>query len=81
MSAGPVQPYAAVRETHSGVVLLVGDRAVKLKKPVDLGFLDFRDPAVRRACCRREVDLNRRLAPDVYLGVGEFVGPDPAHTE
>lgn len=81
MSAGPVQPYAAVRETHSGVVFLVGDRAVKLKKPVDLGFLDFRDPAVRRACCRREVDLNRRLAPDVYLGVGEFVGPDPAHTE
>ena len=75
------QPYAAVRETHSGVVFLVGDRAIKLKKPVDLGFLDFRQPAVRRACCRREVELNRRLAPDVYLGVGEFVGPDPLDTE
>lgn len=81
MTVGADQPYAAVRETHSGVVLLVGDRAVKLKKPVDLGFLDFRDPAVRRACCRREVDLNRRLAPDVYLGVAEFSGPDPTDTE
>jgi aminoglycoside phosphotransferase family enzyme/predicted kinase len=74
-------PYAAVRETHSGVVFLVGDRAVKLKKPVDLGFLDFRDPAVRQACCRREVDLNRRLAPDVYLGVAEFVGTDGRNAE
>jgi aminoglycoside phosphotransferase family enzyme/predicted kinase len=63
------------------VVFLVGDRAVKLKKPVDLGFLDFRDPAVRRACCRREVDLNRRLAPDVYLGVAEFGGRDRTNTE
>lgn len=75
------RPYAAVRETHSGVVFLVGDRAVKLKKPVDLGFLDFRDPAVRRACCRREVDLNRRLAPDVYLGVAEFTGPGRTDAE
>jgi uncharacterized protein len=65
------RPFAAVRETHIGVVFLVGDRAYKLKKPVNLGFLDFSTPELRLAACRREVALNRRLAPDVYLGVAE----------
>jgi uncharacterized protein len=60
---------ADVRETHSAVVLLFGDRAYKIKKPVDLGFLDFRSDASRRAVCERELELNRRLAPDVYLDV------------
>jgi aminoglycoside phosphotransferase family enzyme/predicted kinase len=60
---------AAVRETHIGVVFLVGDRAYKLKKPVDVGFLDFRTRQSRLAVCHREVELNSRLAPDVYLGV------------
>lgn len=50
----------------------MGDRAYKFKKPVGLGFLDFRDRQVREDCCRREVELNRRLAPDVYLGVGRL---------
>ena len=67
---------AAVAETHSAVVFFVGDRAYKLKKPVDLGFLDFRDRGTRAAVCAREVELNRRLAPDVYLGVADVVGPD-----
>jgi len=67
---------AAVAETHSGVVFLVGDRAYKLKKSVDLGFLDFRTREARLAVCRREVALNRRLAPDVYLGVADVRGPD-----
>ena len=62
-------PFADVRETHIGVVFLVGDRVYKLKKPVSLGFLDFGTRARRRAACLREVELNRRLAPDVYLGV------------
>ncbi len=68
-------PYAALRETHAGLVLLLGDRAYKLKKPVDFGFLDFRTLQARRQCCTDEVDLNRRLAPDVYLGVGEITDP------
>jgi predicted kinase len=67
---------AAVRETHSSVVLLVGDRAVKLKKPVNLGFLDFSTRRRRAVACRREVELYRRLAPDVYLGVADIRGPD-----
>jgi uncharacterized protein len=61
----------AVAETHSGVVFFAGDRAFKLKKAVDLGFLDFTSRASREAACRREVELNRRLAPDVYLGVAD----------
>jgi aminoglycoside phosphotransferase family enzyme/predicted kinase len=69
---------AQVRETHSAAVFMVGDRAYKLKKPVDLGFLDFRDLTARAAACAREVELNRRLAPDVYLGVADVVGPDGA---
>jgi len=65
-----------VRETHSGLVLLIGDRAYKLKKPVRLGFLDFGTRERRLAVCRREVELNRRLAPDVYLGVADVSGVD-----
>ena len=73
---GATAPYAAVAETHSGVVFFVGDRAYKVKKPVRFGFLDFTDREVRRAICHREVELNRRLAPDVYLGVADLTGPD-----
>ena len=53
---------AAIAETHCAVVVFVGDRAYKLKKPVDLGFLDFRTGAARKRACDREVQLNRRLA-------------------
>jgi aminoglycoside phosphotransferase family enzyme/predicted kinase len=63
-------------ETHSAVVVFLGDRAYKVKKPVDLGFLDFRERATREWVCHREVELNRRLAPDVYLGVADVHGPD-----
>jgi uncharacterized protein len=70
------QPYAAVRETHTAVVLLMGDRAYKVKKPVDLGFLDFRTEPARSTACHREVELNLRLAPDVYLGVADVTAPD-----
>jgi len=70
------ETHSAVRETHSAVVVLLGDLALKVKKPVDLGFLDFRSRAQRQAACRREVELNRRLAPDVYLGVASLCGVD-----
>lgn len=67
---------ASIRETHSATLIFLGDRVYKLKKPVDLGFLDFSTRAAREAACRREVELNRRLAPDVYLGVADVLGPD-----
>jgi aminoglycoside phosphotransferase family enzyme len=66
---------AALAESHISVLVFVGDRAYKLKKPVVLGFLDFSTRKAREAGCHREVDLNRRLAPDVYLGVADVTGP------
>lgn len=56
-------------ETHISWVLLAGDHAYKLKKPVRFGFLDFSTPALRQRFCAEEVRLNRRLAPALYLGV------------
>jgi aminoglycoside phosphotransferase family enzyme/predicted kinase len=69
-------PAARVVETHTALLFFVGDHVYKLKKAVDLGFLDHRDREARLATCRHEVDLNRRLAPDVYLGVLDIVGED-----
>jgi len=64
-SASPAQ----VVETHISVLFLLGDRAFKLRKPVRFGFLDFSRREARESDCYREVELNRRYAPDVYLGV------------
>lgn len=58
-----------VIETHISYVALCGDRVYKLKKPVRYDFVDFSDAALRRTACEKEIFLNRRLAPDVYLGV------------
>ncbi len=63
----------STHETHTAIVLLIGDRAYKIKKPVNLGFVDFTTRAARQAVCHREVELNRRLVPDVYLGVWDVV--------
>ncbi len=56
-------------ETHISWVYLAGERVVKLKRPVDLGFVDFRDPDKRKRACEDEIRLNQRLTTDVYLGV------------
>ena len=64
---------AAVRETHSALLILCGDLAYKVKKPVDLGFLDFSTPALRSAACHRELVLNRRMSPDAYVEVLDVV--------
>ena len=76
--AGPGLTSAALHETHVSIVFLVGDRAYKLKKPVRFPFLDQSTPVLRKQACHREVELNRRLAPDVYLGVADVTGPDGA---
>lgn len=66
-------------ETHISHVLLAGDYAYKIKKPVNLGFLDFTTLAARRFYCEEELRLNRRLAPKLYLEVvaigGAFEAP------
>lgn len=79
MSSSAAPDYLALRETHCAGLLLVGDRAFKFKKPVDFGFLDFSTADKRAAACRREVELNRRFSPDVYLGVADLVLPGGEH--
>lgn len=56
-------------QTHISWVLLTGDYAYKVKKPVNLGFLDFSTLEGRRQFCQEEVRLNRRGAPELYLDV------------
>ncbi len=63
-----VQRVALV-ETHISWVLLAGDFAYKIKKPLKLPFLDFSTLAQRHICCLDELRLNSRFAPDLYLGV------------
>src|SRR6516162_1671994 len=58
-----------VHQTHISVVFLAGPFAYKIKKPVNLGFVDFSALEQRKHFCDEEVRLNRRLAPQVYLGV------------
>ena len=60
-------------ETHISILIFTGERVYKIRKPVRFEFLDFRDRADRAADCHREVELNRRLSPDVYLGVADLV--------
>ena len=69
-------PWAELAETHSAIVVFAGDRAYKLKKPVKFDFLDFSTRERREEAAHREVALNRRLAPDVYLGVADVLDVD-----
>lgn len=73
-------PVTRVRlvETHISWVLLTGDWAYKVKKPVSLGFLDYSTLERRRRACLEELRLNRRLAPELYFDVVPITGT-PAH--
>ncbi|MEZ4585149.1 MAG: AAA family ATPase [Gemmatimonadales bacterium] len=66
-------------ETHISRVFLGETEVWKVKKPVSLGFLDFRELSERKAACDAEVRLNRRLAPEVYLGVVPITVEDGRH--
>ncbi|MBS1811196.1 MAG: AAA family ATPase [Acidobacteria bacterium] len=57
-----------MKQTHISVLLLGSKHVVKLKKPVDFGFLDYTTPQKRRQACEDEVNLNRRLCLDTYIG-------------
>ncbi len=61
-------------ETHISWILLTGSYAYKIKKPVNLGFVDFSTLEKRHYYCREELRLNRRLAPALYLDVVGFSG-------
>ena len=71
-AATVTSPWADAIETHTAVVFFAGDRAYKIKKPVRLDFVDLSTRIARQDACQAEVTLNRRLAPDVYLGVADI---------
>lgn len=79
LAGGALLPEVA--ETHTGLVILLGEFAYKVKKPVTTDFLDFSTPEDRERACRHEVVLNRRLAPASYLGVGHFQSPQGGSPE
>jgi len=62
-------------DTHGAIVFLGEDRAYKMKRAVKFPYMDFSTAERRKAMCEAEIDINRRLAPEIYLGV-EPVGPD-----
>jgi len=62
-------PGVEMVQTQMSFVFLAGDYVYKVKKPVDLGYLDYTTLEKRQFYCQREVELNRRLCPDAYLGV------------
>ncbi len=65
-------------ETHISLLFFTENHVYKVKKPVDFGFLDFTTLEKRRFYCHQEVELNRRLSADVYLGVVEISEEDGA---
>jgi len=71
-------PHAAATprliETHISWVILAGEFAYKIKKPLNFGFLDFSSLAQRHHFCEEEIRLNARLAPDIYLAVVAISG-------
>lgn len=70
-------PGAHLRETHGSWVIVTGDRAIKIKKPVRFSFMDFSTIEARRQACHEEVRLNRELAPALYLGVRPVLSTPP----
>ena len=66
---GAAVERVTLRTTHASWVFLTDTDVFKVKRPVDLGFLDYRTVEDRHRACQEEVRLNARLAPDVYLGV------------
>ncbi len=89
LSKPSVYPHApnevTLRQTHISIVALVPPWVYKVKKPVELGFLDFSSLEKRRTYCEEEVRLNRRLCEHTYEGVvpivdtGDGLRVDPAH--
>lgn len=75
------EPFIDVREAHTAVVVLAGDRAFKAKKPVVTDFCDFRTAEQRERACIREFELNSRLAAQSYLGIAHLSDPSGGHAE
>ena len=75
---GPGVKRVRLVETHVSWVFLTGQHAYKVKKPVKLSFVDFSTLKLRKQFCEEELRVNRRLAPELYLGVVPIGGTDAA---
>jgi uncharacterized protein len=69
-------PGVELMSTHISLIFMTGDRAFKLKRAVSYPYLDFSTPEKRLACCKAELELNRRTAPQLYLGVHSITRDD-----
>jgi aminoglycoside phosphotransferase family enzyme/predicted kinase len=65
----PGSPPVTCIETHGNLVFLSGDQALKIKRAVRFPYMDYSTLEKRRLACHKEVDINRRFSPDIYLGV------------
>ena len=72
-SVDPTRPDVESVETHVSTIVFDGDLVHKIKKPVRFPFIDLSTRELREEVCSREVSLNRRFSPDVYLGVEDIV--------
>ena len=78
---GPqTEPQIEMVETYISYIFFTGRHVYKVKKPVDYGFLDFTTLEKRRYYCNQEVKLNRRISPEVYLGVVEIRKRDSCYS-
>src|SRR5271154_4197262 len=68
--------YFRIIETHISVVILTGDYAYKIKKPLDMEFLDFSSLEKRHFFCQEELRLNKVYAPELYLEVVPIAGSE-----
>src|SRR5262245_22737885 len=68
-------------ETHGALVFLAGDDAWKIKRAVRFPYMDFSTLEKRKAVCEREVEINRRLAPEIYLGCVPIARRPDGHLE
>ncbi len=64
----PTGPVVEIMETHISRIFLAGDRAYKMKRAVKLPYADFSTPELRLVTCRKEIELNSKTAPGLYLG-------------
>ena len=77
-SYGPDVHIVERHETHGAIVFLAGDRAYKLKRAVKFPYMDYSTVELRRQMCERELTVNRRTAPKLYLEVRPIVSDDRA---
>lgn len=70
------EPPIEMKQTHISVLLLSRNYVIKLKKPVDFGFLDYTTLNKRLKACEDEIRLNRGLCPDTYIGIGGVIDLD-----